>query len=201
MAYEFKSIGTIKTPLKKQLLMSGEKSDLLMELLLPELDDDRFDIYDNILGGNFEYYQSGKKIYIELVGRLFDVPFVYSTITNTMTAICFDVNITQCTPSTKELLITIDVVCHKNNLVLSSTEKSKFKKIGYEGNRLDIMVSLIGDLLNNNPLSDKCLGSLTPIRNNPTQSYFPQNDFFGKILRYTCSDFMTDYSERSMNGK
>ena len=201
-SYEFNSLGDYKELLFKLLMTSGEKSDLLIDIVMSTLDDDRFDKYDNFLGGeNLEYYEDGKLIYVDLKGRLYDVPFIYSTITDVINAICVDTNISVVSPNTKEMTITLNVMCHKDNLKLDKTTKRKFKKLGYNGNRLDIMVALIGKILNYSKESNLGIGTLVPISRNPITPYYPNNDFFGKTMIYTCSDFMIDYGERSLNGK
>lgn len=206
-SYEYKSLGDYKDLLFKLLLYSGEKSDLLIDITMPTLDDERFDKYDNFTGGEFETYTGvGKNQTVEhvkLQGRLFDVPFIYSTVTNTINVICIDTNISSCNPNTKEMVITLNVMCHKDNLELDIETKRKYKKLGYVGNRLDIMVALIGEILNysteNGKKSGIQIGTLNPIPRNPVIPDYPNNNFFGKTMTYTCSDFMVDYTQRSMS--
>lgn len=200
-SYEFKSLGEYKDLLFKLLIMSGKKSDMLMDIVMPTLDDDEFDKYDNFLGGEFEKRtDDGKVEIVKLQGRLFDVPFIYSTVENTINTICIDTNIRNCNQSTKEMVITLNVMCHKDNLKLDTKTKRKYKKMGYVGNRLDIMVALIGEILNYSKDSDLGIGALTPLPYNPITPDYPNNNFFGKTMIYTCSDFMVDYTQRSLNG-
>ncbi len=206
-SYEYKSLGDYKDLLFKLLLYSGEKSDLLIDITMPTLDDERFDKYDNFLGGEHDIYVGSGKTqtveHVKLQGRLFDVPFIYSTVTNTINTICIDTNISSCNPNTKEMVIILNVMCHKDNLELDTETKRKYKKLGYKGNRLDIMVALIGEILNyskeNGKKSGIQIGTLNPIPHNPVIPDYPNNNFFGKTMMYTCSDFMVDYAQRSMN--
>ena len=201
-SYEFKSLGEYKDLLFKLLMMSGEKSDLLMDIVMPTLDDDNLDKYDNFLGGEFEIYNTkGKKEIIKLQGRLFDVPFIYSTVENTINTICIDTNIRNCNQNTKEMVITLNIMCHRDNLKLDYETKRKYKKLGYVGNRLDIMVALIGEILNYSKDSELGIGTLVPLPHNPVTPDYPNNNFFGKTMIYTCSDFMVDYTQRSLNGR
>ena len=84
-SYEYKSLGDYKELLFKLLMLSGEKSELLMDIAMPILDDDRLEKYDNFLGGEYDIYTGSGKTqtveHVKLQGRLFDVPFVYSTLT------------------------------------------------------------------------------------------------------------------------
>lgn len=198
-SYEFKSLGEYKNLLFQLLMLSGEKSDLLMEIVMPTLDNDKLDKYDNFLGGEFEIYNSdGDREIVKLQGRLFDVPFIYSTVENTINTICIDTNVRSCNQNTKEMVITLNVICHKDNLKLDYETKRKYKKLGYTGNRLDIMVSLIGEILNYSKDSELGIGALIPFPRNPIVPDYPNNNFFGKTMNYICSDFMVDYSQRSL---
>lgn len=198
-SYEFKSLGEYKNLLFQLLMLSGEKSDLLMEIVMPTLDNDKLDKYDNFLGGEFEIYNSdGDREIVKLQGRLFDVPFIYSTVENTINTICIDTNVRSCNQNTKEMVITLNVICHKDNLKLDYETKRKYKKLGYTGNRLDIIVSLIGEILNYSKDSELGIGVLIPFPRNPIVPDYPNNNFFGKTMNYICSDFMVDYSQRSL---
>ena len=90
--------------------------------------------------------------------------------------------------------VVIEIMAHKNSLQLDSETRMKYKKLGYIGrNRIDIAVAILGDILNGS--KDFGIGKLVPTPSVPTQSYFPNNDFWGKILRYSCTDFMKDYTK------
>ena len=73
-SYEYKSLGDYKDLLFKLLLYSGEKSDLLIDITMPTLDDERFDKYDNFLGGEHDIYVGSGKTktveHVKLQGRL-----------------------------------------------------------------------------------------------------------------------------------
>ena len=201
-SYEFKSLGEYKDLLFQLLMMSGEKSDLLMDIIMPSLDDDRFDKIDNFVGGEYEEYnKEGKLEIVKLQGRLFDVPFIYSTVENTINTFCIDTNIRSCNPNTKEMVITLNVMCHKDNLKLDRETKRKYRALGYTGNRLDIMVALIGEILNYSKEANLGIGTLVPLPHNPVTPDFPNSNFFGKTMIYTCSDFMVDYAQRSLDGR
>lgn len=92
------------------------------------------------------------------------------------------------------MIIDISVACHKNILEIDDDVRMKYFKLGYIGrNRVDIAIAIIGDILND---SDKFgIGKLVPAKYDPTQSLFPNRDFWEKILRYSCTDFMKDYTK------
>ena len=207
-SYEYKSLGDYKYLLFKLLMYSGEKSDLLIDITMPSLDDERFDKYENFTGGEFDYYTGNGKNqtteHVELKGRLYDVPFIYSTVTETINVICIDTNISNCNPNTKEMVVTLNVMCHKDNLKLDTKTKRKYSKLGYKGSRLDIMVALIGEILNYSKDNDKMnvqIGTLNPVLRNPIVPYYPNDNFFGKTMTYTCTGFMINYGDRSLNNE
>ena len=201
-SYEYKSLGAYKDLLFKLLMFSGEKSELLMDIAMQTLDDDRLEKYENFIGGEYEFYTgSGKEQkveHIKLQGRLFNVPFIYTTVTEAINVICMDTNIKSVNPNTKELVITLNVMCHKDCLNLDTATKRKYKALGYTGTRLDIMVALIGEILNYSKQSNIGIGTLVPISYNPITSNYPNTDYFGKNMIYTCSDFMIDYAKLSV---
>ena len=190
--YEFRALGSYKDNLFK-LLLQHELSDLLIDILMPTIEDDRFDKIENFLGGSYEYYQNGHLELIDLKQHIFDVPFIYQTITDTRNAICIDTSLKSCTQTIKEMNIEISVICHKESINLDLDTRLKYKKLGYIGrNRLDIAVEIIGDIINGSKKFG--IGKLLPRSYDPVKSSYPSKDFFGKILFYSCSDFMKNYT-------
>lgn len=197
--FEYRALGAYKDSLFK-LLCKHELSEILIDLLMPSLDDNRFDKIDNFVGnmpeGNTFTNKDGSKELVKLRGRLFDVPFVYATVTETDNVICMDTEVSKNNQSTKEMSVTIMVMCHKNSLQLDSVTRRKYRKLGYIGkNRLDIATAIVGDILNHSNI--KSIGRLEPIPYNSVKSYFPTADYIGKIMGYTTTDFMIDYSSKS----
>ena len=90
--YEYHALGSYKEKLF-QLFVKDEKSDLLIDILMPVIEDSRFDKIDNFIGGSFKYIQDGNVELVDLKQHLFDVPFVYSTVTDTRNVICIDTNL------------------------------------------------------------------------------------------------------------
>lgn len=191
--FEYHALGTYKNEICK-LLLQHELSELLIDILMPTLHDERFDKSDNFRGGDYTYKINNQEEKVKLIPHIYDVPFIYTTVTDTRNVICVDTNISKNSQSTKEMFIAIYVMCHKDLLQIDSETEKKYKNIGYIGkNRMDIAVAIIGDILNG---SNKFgIGQLSPTLSNPTQSYFPNSTFWGKILQYTCSDFMQDYKK------
>lgn len=191
--YEYHALGSYKEKLF-QLFVKDEKSDLLIDILMPVIEDSRFDKIDNFIGGSFKCMQDGNVELVDLKQHLFDVPFVYSTVTDTRNVICIDTNLNSCSQSLKEMKIEISVMCHKESLQLDMETRIKYKDLGYVGrNRLDIAIAIIGDIINRS--TEFGIGKLSPSRYEPVKSYYFSNEFFGKILTYTCTDFMKNHTE------
>ena len=191
--YEYHALGSYKEKLF-QLFVKDDKSDLLIDILMPVIEDSRFDKIDNFIGGSFKYIQDGNVELVDLKQHLFDVPFVYSTVTDTRNVICIDTNLNSCSQSLKEMKIEISVMCHKKSLQLDMETRIKYRDLGYVGrNRLDIAIAIIGDIINRS--AEFGIGKLSPSRYEPVKSYYFSNEFFGKILTYTCTDFMKNYME------
>lgn len=172
----------------------------IVYLTMPKLDDNRFEIGDNFLGGKYEAVgENGKVEIVELMGHCFDLPFIYALINDNRNAIFIDTIITRANgESIKEMTVIIEVMCHKSNLQLNTQDKNRYFKKGLSGNRLDMIVQEIGLQLNSS--RDFGIGRFKVSPRNPVKSYFANENYFGKVLTYTCEDFMADYSKRSLNG-
>lgn len=195
---EFHELGSWKDTVSKTFF----QSELLREIVMPTLDNDKYDEDDNWFGGKkLPIYISEKPTYSDLIGHFFDVPFVDGTVTDTRMVLCVDTEVAKCEgEALKSLYVHVYVMCHKDFIKMTSTEKSSYKKNHQlAGNRIDMAVEVIGRLLNGSKKFG--LGRLQPIPNRPVTSYSPNNEFFGKVLHYICDDFRTDYAVRSVNGE
>ncbi len=194
---EFHELGTWKDLAGKFFF----NSDLLKSIVMPTLDDTNYEEDDNWFGGkNLPTQVNGVTEYHNLVGHYFDVPFIYSTVTDERMVLCVDTEVSKWVgQAIKEITITIYVICHKDFIKMSSDMKSEYiTKHKLAGNRVDMAVEVIGRLLNGSNAFG--LGRLVPAQDNTVLSYFPNSEFYGKVLRYTCDDFSTDYAGRSING-
>lgn len=184
---------------KEKIINMFVTNDDIVNLVMPTPDDSRFELGDNFLGGEYKTVSNGIEAIVNLIGHCFDVPFIYASIQDNRNAIFIDSTISKADgESIKEVTITIEVMCHKTNLKMNSQDRIKYIKKGLSGNRLDMIVQEIGLQLNS---SNKFgIGKLKISPRNPVKSYFANEDYFGKVLTYTCEDFMTDYAARSLNG-
>lgn len=191
----FRELGSYK----KDIIHMFVANENIVNLVMPTVDDNRFEIGDNFLGGEFKTVENGVEKTITLIGHCFDVPFLYTTIPDNRNAIFIDTSISKADgESIKEMVVSIEIMCHKTNLKLNTPDRIKYIKKGLSGNRLDMIVQEIGLQLNSS--RDFGIGRFKVSNRNPIKSYFANEDYFGKIMTYTCEDFMTDYAARSLNG-
>lgn len=102
--------------------------------------------------------------------------------------ICIDTYV----PSTesdfiKEVGIVINVFCHNDLIDLSTTENNKFVKLGYYGNRVDMLLDCIDRLINGK--SGVGIGKVRLRPRNPVGIYTPTNGYYGKSIEYVVTDF------------
>jgi len=174
---------------------------LLIELVMPIPDSDLVEIEDNFIGGDFQVKvrnsDTGKyeiKL-LSLIGHLFDVPYIYATIQDDKNAICMDSSITKISgQAINEVTVQLFIMCHKSNINFSDEDRLKYKKLGFHGNRLDCIIQEIAKTVNGSRKFG--IGKMLPAPTNAVTPYYPNDNFFGKIMTYRCSDFMTDFSKR-----
>lgn len=181
---------------KKNIMNMFVANEDIVNLVMPTPNDNRFDLDANFLGGE---HKTTKGEVVTLIGHCFDVPFIYTTLPDNRNAIFIDTIISRANgESVKEMTINIEVMCHKTNLQLSTQDRVKYFKKGLSGNRLDMIVQEIDLQLNSSRKFG--IGRFKVSPRNPVKSYFANENYFGKVLTYTCEDFMTDYTARSLNG-
>ncbi|HHT97430.1 MAG TPA: hypothetical protein GXZ90_06020 [Clostridiales bacterium] len=184
---------------KEKIINMFVANEDIVNLVISKPDDNRFELGDNFLGGKYKAVKDGIEEKVNLIGHCFDVPFIYASIFDNRSAICIDTTISRAEgESIKEMTVSIEIMCHKTNLKLDTQDRAKYIKKGLSGNRLDMIVQEVGLQLNSS--REFGIGRFKVSPRNPVRSYFPNNDYFGKVLTYTCEDFMTDYSKRSLYG-
>lgn len=184
---------------KKDIMNMFVANEDIVNLIMPTPDDKRFELGDNFLGGKYKTVKNGIEETVELIGHCFDVPFIYASIPDNRNAVFIDTTISRADgESIKEMTVSIEIMCHKTNLKLDTQDRIKYIKKGLSGNRLDMIVQEVGLQLNSS--REFGIGRFKVSTRNPVKSYFANENYFGKVLTYTCEDFMTDYSARSLNG-
>lgn len=193
---DLKALGKYKDTIGEILL----SSDDVVNLVMPSLDNPNFDVADNFFGGErLEYYNQAKNEieYITLLGHCFDVPYIKPTITDARALICMETYISKVDgESIKEVAIDLYVYAHKSFVTMPHDESAKFKKRGYAGNRIDMLVSAIELEIKNNSRSFG-IGKILLAPSTPIISYEPNHDFYGKKMSLICHDFYIKPKNRS----
>lgn len=194
--------------LKEALQKAFFEDEDIRELTMPKLDNENYSAEDNWYGGTFYSEVDGKKKVEKLEGYCFDVPFIDDTLTDNRLIITVEVlnrnlyyqNVGSNTIEAFTIIIT--VFCHKDCLMYPDKDMKdlldKFRTRGYTGNRLDMVVSAIQRLIENEDLEfvDKDgkyygMGKAALLKRVPMESYQPNPYFYGIQLMYGQDDIHT----------
>lgn len=181
----------IKDSLK--LLFCDSKD--IVNLIMPQLDDEHFSMEQNWYGGTFDKNIWGKTEIKTLLGHCFDHPYIEGTVTDNRCAIFIETYLTRVeNQHIKEVGLDIFVVCHKDSVQLSDDEKQYYRSIGVYGNRVDSAVQLINSSIlkaetMENIKKRYSIGSINLSEYDPLKQYIPSTKFYGKCLSYTYNTF------------
>ena len=197
-----RSLGSYKDALTSLFLQDED----IVNIIMPELDDDRFDVEENWLGGNYKYIDENKKVnYVELSGHCFDVPYVSDVVKNAYSYICMDTSIRRIeNDSIKDVQLVITVFANKPSVHMSKKEKAKYLAKGYSGNRIDMAVQAIVNCVNRANEKDSewrkefGIGRMRLTSSNAVIPLYPSSnsDFFGKTITFVCPDFYIKSSKK-----
>ena len=178
--------GIYKNKIIKLLLADDIVVKMINPVLNPKLDD----ITDVLLGFKGKI---GYEI-VEEQGYIFDHDFVDDTVTDEKTFIFVETQIPNI--STTSPLIDFNLyftVFTHNRLVdlnsLSTPTKNEMRKLGYIGNRIDILCAAIDRIINGN--SGLGIGEVQPSKQNFSTVYKPKLEYYGKQLRYVVKGYNT----------
>ena len=172
----------------------GDIEDIA-NLIMPNLDDERYTWMENWLGGNYIETVDGETNIINLIGHCFDIPYVEGTISDNRCAIFMETHLLKVeNQHIKQVGLDIFVVCHKDAVRLSKDEKEYYNSIGIYGNRVDSAIQVINSTINDKELmkgikEKYSIGELTFVERNPLKQYIPATKFYGKCLSYTYQSF------------
>lgn len=120
--------------------------------------------------------------------HIFDTIAVDNTQFEAKVYICMDTYVTEVdSDAIKEIGIIIRVFCHKDLLKTSNKDKIKYIKLGYFGNRIDMLIDAIDRCLNGK--RGVGIGRMRLRPRSPVEIIQPTNDYYGKSLTYLVSDF------------
>ena len=172
----------------------GDIEDI-SNLIMPNLDDERYTWMENWLGGSYTETIDGKTNLATLIGHCFDIPYVEGTISDNRCAIFMETHLLKVeNQHIKQVGLDIFVVCHKDAVRLSKEEKEHYNEKGIYGNRVDCAIQAINSTINNKNLMKGIqkkfsIGELTFVERNPLKQYVPATKFYGKCLSYTYQSF------------
>lgn len=176
---------------KKRIIDLLLKDELIVKLINPTPNPLLDDIIDVLTGG--QWIVQGKQVKEQ--GHIFDHDFVDDTITEEKTFIFVETNIpyvsANCPLTDFYLYVTVFANNNLVNLTSSSMpKKSDMRKLGYIGNRIDILCAVIDKILNgNNKIG---IGKVMPSDRNFTSIYKPKVGYYGKQLRYFVKGYNTE---------
>lgn len=161
------------------------KSDMVRKLINPQ-PNDLLDETEILLGG--EWVIDGDIVSEQ--GHIFDYNFVDDTITETKVFIFVETDIQNIYQDFANYNLYVSVFADKSLIRLSQTStptKQEMKDLGYEGNRIDMLCSVIDSLLNGKDIKD--IGSIKPAIMGHMKMYQPNRQFYGKVLTYTVKSW------------
>ena len=177
------------------------QNDDIRSLVMPRLDDDRFGDEANWYGGSYNIREKGVTSRVELQGHCFYVPYVKDTLTDNRTVICLESYVTTAyTGQIKDIIFMINVFSSKTGIDMQTEDDrqllDKMKARGYTGNKIDMVVSAICQVVDTTKTimdaSGKLvygIGKATLLQREPILAYQPNVNFYGKQIFYNIIDF------------
>lgn len=168
------------------------KNKNLIKLVNPKPSEcEDIDIIDVLLGG--EWVCNGKQ-YKEQ-GHIFDYNFVGETTTDKRTFIFVETDITNVRDNLfADFNLYVCIFTSKDLVRLSSNSiptVKEVKEMGYfsssYANRIDILCDVVDGILNGNGKFEG-LGDITPATRDYVSIYCPNNEYYGKRLKYKISN-------------
>lgn len=149
------------------------------------------DIIDVLLGG--KWFISGKEWTEQ--GHVFDYEFVNETTTEQRTFVFVETDINGINQGLfTEFNLYICIFTDKNLVRLSNKTSPTVKEVkdmGYfastYANRIDVLCDIVDRILNGNDKL-KSIGCVEPVTRNYVTIYKPNNNYYGKCLRYRVSN-------------
>lgn len=185
-------VGKYKEKIIKLIL----NSDIIVKLINPK-SHNYLDLVDILLGGTFfidkkgHIVKKGQGEKLEIQGHIFDHIFIDGAINNAKVFINIEVYVDKVQYDIlNEFTLLLNIFAEKTLISLDENSiptKSEMKSLGLYGNRIDQLCSCIDGLLNKN--SSFGIGDVQPATIGYNQIYYPNNNYYGKTLRYTVKNY------------
>lgn len=182
----FGQLGKYKEQIGKLLMHNKNVTDLVM----PELDNEDFSFEQNWYGCKCQKDIYGEQRNITLRGHCKDTPYFDETITDTRAGIWFDAYFDGIGTSIKNIIVQINVICHKDIIPMTSEERKKWKENKYYGNRVDMICMAIYEALTDADVIYKFGIGKMQLSNKHSQGYpfKPNQNFYGKSMLFLVDD-------------
>lgn len=168
------------------------KNDNFIKLINPvESEHPELDIIDVLLGGKWIIH--GEEVIEQ--GHVFDYDFVGDTTTEEKTFVFVETDIPSISKNTFTSFTFYICVFSEKGLVRISDATSPTVKevkemgcyVGRRANRVDTLCEIIDKTLNGN-VKISGIGTIRPTERNHCTIYKPNNNYYGKCLRYTVTN-------------
>jgi hypothetical protein len=167
---------------QKNLYLLGKDKDIILETFMEDED------IVSLLIPEYNPLTATEDLDIILQDHIYDTIDIDNTQGKARAYICIEAYVpTVESDSIKEIGIVINVFCHDSLKKISSAEKVKFVSKGYFGNRIDMLIDAIDRCLNGK--RGLGLGKLRLKPRNPIGLFKTTNQYYGKSMEYTVSDF------------
>ena len=193
---------------KDKLRDAFSKNEDIVSLIMPVPENGNLSLQENFLGGEFDITTtddtgSTHEEHVVLQGYCQDRPFPCAVYTDHRNLLCVDSFMSKADGrAQREVTLQIYVMIHKDAIRLNLSEADQFLTKGYSGNRCDAVIQAIGRHLGftgkptENSGTQKSgsipgIGRLYPALKDTVVLYTQNNDYYGKILTFTCTDFIS----------
>lgn len=184
MDYEDKSNEYYLTLLKSKIMSKIGTNDNVILLINPKENDD-LDLDDILYGGDFII----NKEKVSEQGHIFDYNYVNETTTDERVFICIEALPSSYSYPLVDVLLYVHIYVHKRIMKItsksainpSSPTKNEMSKLGFIGNRCDMLTQAIGKVLNgvkNMP----GIGGIRPYDRGYIGIDVPNSKFYGKCM-------------------
>ena len=170
----------------RKLINSLVGSEDVVTIMNPT-QDDRFDIRDILLGG--EFMVDGEKI--NLQGYIFDHYFVPDTTVEGKVFICVEANVDYIDKNIiSEFPLDVYIFTYKTNVRLTDftiPTKTEINEMGYLGNRISAITDAVDRVLRG--MDNVGLGLVIPSPRGFMKPSAPDNNYYGKKLSYQVKGY------------
>ena len=180
---------------KKNIVSLLINSAPIVDLIAPDIDD-RVELDDNLLGGEFEVpKRNGDGTdHLNIQGHIFDYIFTPETSDESDVFICIEALVNAVDDVFfNDCVLFVHIYVPKKRVRLTSKSnptQSKMIKAGFIGNRVDMLCDAVDRLLNGN--KEIGIGEVRPVARNAVTLSIPNTTYYGKCLTYNVKNYIEE---------